>query len=215
MAIFLTLLTVGIISTLFYTPVPEDMVQKLEWAALGVPIALLLWQMIQLSHKGAEKHKQEESAPTQAQPSAAAVEQDPRKLQDAAVIQFLSRLQEKGRLIDFVMDDMTPYGDEQVGAAARIVHQGCQEVLGDFFKIAPLHDGAEEENITLAQGYDSASYRLVGSVPEQPPYTGVVLHRGWITHSVNLPRVSAADLLEDDAYVIAPAEVEIESAQSS
>lgn len=138
MAIFLTLLTVGIISTLFYTPVPEDMVPKLEWAALGVPIALLLWQMIHLGRKDAGEQTQDKSTSQQSRPSAAAVEQDPHKLQDAAVIQFLSRLQEKGRLIDFVMDDMTPYGDEQVGAAARIVHQGCQEVLGDFFSISPF-----------------------------------------------------------------------------
>jgi hypothetical protein len=213
MAIFLTLLTVGIISTLFYTPVPEEMVPKLEWAALGIPLALLLWQMIQISRRGKDKQGQEETPTPKQQPSAAAVEQDEQKLQDAAVIQFLARLQDKGRLVDFIMDDMTPYGDEQVGAAARIVHQGCQEVLSDFFKITPLHDGAEEETITLAQGYDSASYRLVGSVPEQPPYTGVVLHRGWVTHDVNLPRVSASDLIEDGAYVIAAAEVEIEPGQ--
>lgn len=213
MTTFLTLLTVAVISTLLYTPVPEELVPKLEWAALGVPLALLLWQMIQISLKDAKKQEGEDTATPQPEPLAAAVEQDPQKLQDAAVIQFLARLQDKGRLVDFIMDDMTPYGDEQVGAAARIVHQGCQEVLGDFFKITPLHDGAEEESITLAQGYDSASYRLVGSVSEQPPYTGVVLHRGWVTHSVNLPRVSAADLMEDDAYVIAPAEVEVDSAQ--
>lgn len=214
MAVFLTLLTVGVISTLFYTPVPEELVPKLQWAALGLPLALLLWQMIQISRDGAAKQQDTPSAP-ETQPSAAAVQQDPRKLQDAAVIQFLARLQDKGRLIDFIMDDMTPYGDEQVGAAARIVHQGCQEVLGDFFTIAPLHDGAEEESITLSQGYDSSSYRLIGRVPEQPPYHGVVLHRGWVTHSVNLPRVSAADLMEDDAFVIAPAEVEIEPDQQA
>lgn len=211
MSIFLTLLTIGVISTLFYSPVPEELVPKLEWAALGLPLALLLWQMVEISRKGAEKHKQEQESAPAAEPSAAAVEQDPRRLQDAAVLQFLARLQEKGRLVDFIMDDMTPYGDEQVGAAARIVHQGCQEVMADFFKIAPLHEGAEEERITLAQGYDSAAYRLVGSVPEQPPYTGVVLHRGWITQSVNLPRVDSAALMDDDTYVIAPAEVEIES----
>ncbi|MGC9518945.1 MAG: DUF2760 domain-containing protein [Desulfuromonadaceae bacterium] len=211
MSIFLTLLTIGVISTLFYSPVPEELVPKLEWAALGLPLALLLWQMVQISRKGAEKHKQEQAPAPAAEPSAAAVKQDPRRLQDAAVLQFLARLQEKGRLVDFIMDDMTPYGDEQVGAAARIVHQGCREVMADFFKIAPLHDGAEEERITLAQGYDSAAYRLVGSVPEQPPYTGIVLHRGWITQSINLPRVDSAALLDDDTYIIAPAEVEIES----
>ncbi|MFA5700323.1 MAG: DUF2760 domain-containing protein [Desulfuromonas sp.] len=211
MAITLTLLTIGVISTLFYTPVPEDLVQKLEWAALALPLALLLWQLIELSRKAArEKEEPAPPAPKPA-PRAAALQQDPRQLQDAAVLQFLARLQEKGRLVDFIMDDMTPYADEQVGAAARIVHQGCQEVLSTFFRIEPLHDGAEEGEITLAQGYDSAAYRLVGSVPEHPPYTGILLHHGWVTQSVNLPQVSGADLTDNDEYVIAPAEVEITS----
>lgn len=213
MAVTLTLLTIGIISTLLYMPVPEDLVPKLEWAALALPIVLLFWQLIELSRRGAAQQQNRKSKPAQAKMSAAAIEKDPQELQDAAVIQFLARLQEKGRLIDFIMDDMTPYGDEQVGAAARIVHQGCNEVLSDFFKIEPLHDGAEEDTITLAQGYDSAAYRLVGSVPEQPPYTGVLLHRGWVTHNVNLPRATAADLTDGDEYILAPAEVEIEQDQ--
>ncbi len=210
MAITLTLLIIGVISTLFYIPVPEELVQKLEWTALALPLALLIWQLIELSRKAARVEK--EPAPQTDKPvaCAAALQQDPRQLQDAAVLQFLARLQEKGRLVDFIMDDMTPYADEQVGAAARIVHQGCQEVLSTFFRIEPLHAGAEEDEITLAQGYDSAAYRLVGSVPEHPPYTGVLLHRGWVTHSVNLPQVSGAELTDSNEYVIAPAEVEID-----
>ena len=35
----------------------------------------------------------------------------------------------EGRLIDFLMDDLTAYGDAQVGAAARVVHEGCKAVL--------------------------------------------------------------------------------------
>ncbi|MDD2558400.1 MAG: DUF2760 domain-containing protein [Desulfuromonadaceae bacterium] len=210
MAITLTLLTIGVISTLFYGSVPENLVPQLEWAALALPLALLLWQLIELSRKAAKEKEETEALADKPPPRAAALQQDPRQLQDAAVLQFLARLQEKGRLIDFVMDDMTPYADEQVGAAARIVHQGCQEVLSNFFRIEPLHDGAEEEEITLAQGYDSAAYRLVGSVPEYPPYTGVLLHRGWVTHSINLPQVSGADLTGSDEHIIAPAEVEID-----
>ncbi len=210
MAITLTLLTIGIVSTLFYSPVPEDLVQKLEWAALALPIALLLWQLIELSRKAAKEKGETAPSTDNVAPCAAALQHNPRQLQDAAVLQFLGRLQEKGRLVDFIMDDMTPYADEQVGAAARIVHQGCQEVISEFFRIEPLHDGAEEENITLAQGYDSFAYRLIGSVPEHPPYTGTLLHRGWVTHSVNLPQVSSADLTGSDKYVISPAEVEID-----
>ncbi|MDY0212390.1 MAG: DUF2760 domain-containing protein [Desulfuromonadaceae bacterium] len=210
MAITLTLLIIGVISTLFYIPVPEELVQKLEWVALALPLALLIWQLIELSRKAAREGEEPAPQTHKPAPRAAAVQQDPRRLQDAAVLQFLARLQEKGRLVDFIMDDMTPYADEQVGAAARIVHQGCQEVFSSFFRIEPLHDGAEEEEITLAQGYDSAAYRLVGRVPEHPPYTGIMLHRGWVTRRINLPQVSGVDLTDGAEYVIAPAEVEVD-----
>ena len=122
----------------------------------------------------------------------------------AQVVQLLARLQEKGRLVDFVMDDITPYSNEEIGAGARVVHQGCNEVLKEMFDIQAVHLGDEGETLSLAADFDARAYRLVGSVPEQPPFTGTVLHRGWKTSKVTLPR------LTDTAHeVIAPAEVEI------
>jgi hypothetical protein len=31
--------------------------------------------------------------------------------------------------VDFLMEDVTTYDDAQVGAAARVVHEGCQSAL--------------------------------------------------------------------------------------
>jgi len=135
--------------------------------------------------------------PAVAQPSAESVAQ-------AQVVQFLARLQEKGRLVDFAMDDITPYSNEEIGAGARVVHQGCREVLKELFDIQAVHLGDEGETLSLAADFDARAYRLVGKVPEQPPFTGTVLHRGWKTSKVVLPR-----LTDTAREVIAPAEVEI------
>ena len=135
--------------------------------------------------------------PAVAQPSTESVAQ-------AQVVQFLARLQEKARLVDFSMDDITPYSNEEIGAGARVVHQGCREVLKEMFDIQAVHLGDEGESLSLAADFDARAYRLVGKVPEQPPFTGIVLHRGWKTSKVVLPR-----LTDTAREVIAPAEVEI------
>jgi len=44
-------------------------------------------------------------------------------------VQMLALLQREGRLIDFVLEDLTAYSDAQIGAAARDVHAGCHRVL--------------------------------------------------------------------------------------
>ena len=56
---------------------------------------------------------------------------------EAEIVAFVGLLQDKGRLVDFLMEDVTSYDDTQVGAAARVVHQGCREVLNEHFKIIP------------------------------------------------------------------------------
>ncbi len=123
-----------------------------------------------------------------------------------AVMNFVSTLQEKGRLIDFFMDDITPYADQQVGAAARVVHQGCGAALREQLQIKPVHQAAEGSSVTLEPGYETREWRLVGKVTGQPPYRGALLHRGWKVERFNLARCVAS---EGDKVVIAPAELEI------
>ena len=40
--------------------------------------------------------------------------------------QILAILQRDGRFVDFLMEDLGAYSNEQVGAAVRDVHRGCR-----------------------------------------------------------------------------------------
>jgi hypothetical protein len=125
------------------------------------------------------------------------------------IVHFLSLLQNRGRFIDFLMDDVARYDDQQVGAAARVVHQGCASVLKEYFDIVPVQGEEEGTSITLGPDYNPGQYRLVGKVVGRPPFQGTLLHRGWRTRKVTLPHL-ATDLPDTAVReVIAPAEVEL------
>ena len=124
------------------------------------------------------------------------------------VLAFLSVLQQKGRFIDFVMEDVTPFNDAQVAAASRVVHQGCAAVIREYLEISPVHGGKEGENMTIDKGADPDHYRLVGKVTGAPPFHGVVLHRGWKTTKLSLPRY-ATPVDPSAPNIITPVEVEV------
>jgi len=124
------------------------------------------------------------------------------------VLAFLSLLQEKGRFIDFVMEDVTPFNDTQVAAASRVVHQGCAAVIREYFEISPVHGGKEGEKLTIDKDADRDHYRLVGKVTGAPPFHGVVLHRGWKTAKLSLPRY-ATPVDPSTPNIITPVEVEV------
>ncbi|HRE81007.1 MAG TPA: DUF2760 domain-containing protein [Opitutaceae bacterium] len=127
---------------------------------------------------------------------------------EAEIVAFLGLLQEKGRLIDFLREDLTGASDGQVGTAARVVHAGCRAVLDEYLEIIPVRTEAEGSKITLTVGYDIAAYRLLGSVSAQPPYQGTLLHPGWQVKTLKLPRVTGVHPSRP-LPVLAPAEVEI------
>ena len=45
---------------------------------------------------------------------------------------FLGLLQEKGRFVDFLMGDVGAFSDAEVGAAGRVLHEGCKAVLASI-----------------------------------------------------------------------------------
>jgi Domain of unknown function (DUF2760) len=141
-------------------------------------------------------------APVAVQPPALAANQA-----EAEVVAFLGLLQEKGRLIDFLMEDLAGYEDSQIGAAARTVHQGCRQILNENFKISPIAEAEEGSRITVPAGYAADEYRLSGKISGNPPFTGTLVHKGWKTESVKLPRILKAD--EKRLPSIAPAQVEL------
>ncbi len=127
---------------------------------------------------------------------------------EAEIAAFLALLQEHGRLVDFAKEDITSATDQQLGAAARVVHSGCRKVLNDYFEISPFRPENEGAAVTLEPGYDAPAHRLLGSVPPNPPYSGKLVHPGWTTKSIKLPRVTGTN--DHRPWpVLAPAEIEI------
>jgi len=126
---------------------------------------------------------------------------------DAEIVSFLAMLQARGRLVDFLMDDINTYNDAQVGAAARVVHAGCKAALLEHFRISPVRAESEGATVQVAAGYLPDEYRLVGKISGPAPFSGVLVHHGWKTDAVNLPRVLRSSTNRLPA--IAPAEVEL------
>jgi len=125
---------------------------------------------------------------------------------DALIL--LSLLQERGRFLDFVAEDISAYGDAQVAAASRVVHQGCKAVIDECLALAPAHAGAEGDRITVDPAADPNRYRLQGKLAQQPPYSGVVVHRGWKTTRLTLPR-HTRPIDPAGENIVAPIDVEV------
>ncbi|RQS67502.1 DUF2760 domain-containing protein [Burkholderia sp. Bp8963] len=141
-------------------------------------------------------------------PAAAPVKAAAPELREAspqAALQLLGLLQRDARFIDFVEEDIAGYGDADIGAAARLVHDGCRAALREHFTIVPVRDEAEGSRVTLPAGFDATAVRVTGNVVGAAPFTGTVSHRGWRVADVRLPKLTGSH----DASVVAPAEVEL------
>ncbi|MBB5368896.1 MULTISPECIES: DUF2760 domain-containing protein [unclassified Janthinobacterium] len=122
-----------------------------------------------------------------------------------AALQLLALLQREARLIDFTQENLGSHADADIGAAARVVHEGCAKVMREYFTIEAVRQEAEGSRIVLNEGFDSASVRLTGNVVGSAPFKGTLSHRGWRASSVRLPKLSE----QHDAAILAPAEVEL------
>ena len=121
-------------------------------------------------------------------------------------VRVLALFQREGRLVDFLREDVTPYDDAQIGAAARSVHQGCSKVLDEYFEIVPVRDEQEEAAVTVEDGFDPSAIQLIGEVSGQPPYRGTLKHHGWRAARATLPPVPEGQ----DQTIVASAEIEIQ-----
>ncbi len=170
----------------------------LDWGILAIAILAVSFGCYTLGRSRSGVPETVRAAELPATPSAPTAEAD--------VLTFLALLQEKGRLVDFLMDDVTSYSDAQVGAAARVVHQGCQAVLQEHLQIAPIAEDSEGAPVSLEIGYNASDYRLLGQVSGDPPFKGKLVHKGWRATSVKLPRTTTK---AGEQPNIAPAQVEI------
>ena len=123
----------------------------------------------------------------------------------ASGLMLLGALQREGRLLDFLQQDIAAFSDEDVGAAARVVHGGCRRLLTQYFDVEPCSKEAEGATITVPAGFDAQRIRLTGNVAGNPPFKGTLKHHGWVTKAIRMPALSEAV----DPRVVAPAEVEV------
>ncbi len=188
------------VSAVAFVPVAEPFRQSLAPVALALAILVLIAAFLQ--------PRQKAPSPTPAdQPVRPAPERPQASRADAEIVHFLAMLQEKGRLVDFLMDDINAYGDAQVGAAARVVHAGCKGVLQEHFSIKPVRTEQEGSTVQVPAGYSADEYRLVGKIAGSAPFSGVLVHGGWKTDIVKLPQLLR--VAADPLPAIAPAEVEV------
>ncbi len=114
-------------------------------------------------------------------------------------------MQREGRLIDFLEQDIADFADDEIGAAVRVVHEGCRKVIHAHAKVLPVRDEEEESRVEVTDGVESGAIKLTGDVSGDPPYRGVLRHRGWRMENLSLPTVVPGS----DASIVAPAEVEL------
>lgn len=169
-------------SILFSGELPEDIAREFGYARAARPGA-----------KAA-------AAPAAAKPEAAKAVAGPAE----GAVELLAALQAGSRLLDFLMEDIGAYADDQVGAAVRDVHAGARQALERAVKMVPVIDGVEGA-FTKLEGVAKNSYKLLGNVPAEGKVTGGTLrHRGWRVESVKLAGVKPGERL------VAQAEIEVE-----
>ncbi|NCQ59962.1 MAG: DUF2760 domain-containing protein [Myxococcales bacterium] len=135
-------------------------------------------------------------------------EPEPVPLREAdadAAMQLLAALQRKGRFLDFLGEDVSSFSDADIGAAARVVHDGAKLAVAELFDLVPIRSEEEGSEIELEADYDAHAVRIVGDVRGQPPFRGTLSHAGWRVAAAHLPKLAEGH----DARVVAPAEVEL------
>src|SRR5262249_10564856 len=81
-----------------------------------------------------------------------------------APLRFLVLLQREGRLVDFLLEDIQAYDNEQIGAAVRDIHAKCRKALNEHLLLEPVRAENEGDSIEVPPGFDPSAVRLTGNV---------------------------------------------------
>jgi hypothetical protein len=178
---------------------------------LALVFVFLLWLCLRLSFSGALKKAAPAAArkPKAAAPRKAAADvpdpADARRNRERLYLHLISTLQREGRLMDFFAEEIEEYDDEDIGAAVRSIHENCRKIIEKYVVPTAILPEEEESEITVAPGFDPNAIKLTGNVTGDPPFKGIVRHKGWKAQKLDMPTLSG----ERDPRIIAPAEVEI------
>jgi hypothetical protein len=168
---------------------------------LGAVITLVLWFGIRLVGQRFIGTTPEPALPEKPAPPKVTA---PAKPSPTPALQLLSILQRKGRLVDFLQEDLSLYADDQIGAAVRPIHEGCKQALAEHIQLEPIFKETEGNQVTVSAGFDAHAVRLTGNIVGDPPFKGALRHRGWRVIKVDLP-----EQVQDQHNVVAAAEVEV------
>jgi hypothetical protein len=125
----------------------------------------------------------------------------------AEPLRLLALLQREGRLLDFLLEDISQVeDDQQIGAGVRELHRQAQAAIKEHLDLEPVLPNREDDPVTVPAGFDPSAIRLTGNVSGQPPFKGVLKHHGWRVKDYRLQ----APPKGSDEFVVAPAEVEIQ-----
>jgi len=166
-------------------------------AAVGGVLTLILWLLVFSLGRRLSRQVPVETVPSKVSEGRPSPE---------AAVQMLAALQREGRLIDFLQEDLSSYEDSQIGAAVRNIHTGCKEALKEHMEIRPVLVEKEGAAVTIPPGFDARAIRLTGNVTGDPPFRGILRHRGWQAEHIRLPQSGE----QKKQWILAPAEVEIE-----
>lgn len=173
--------------------------------------AIVFWFFIRIVNGGLFKKAQKSIAPETKKRLVDTAEdsrkkEEEKKEHDRRLFLYLiALLQREGRLLDFFSENLDLYEDDQIGAAVRNIHQNCKKVVDKNLNLRPVVDQNEGEEITVEPDFDPNAVKLTGNVTGDPPFKGILRHKGWQTQKPELPTLSAGQ----DSRIIAPAEVEI------
>jgi hypothetical protein len=186
-------------------------------STLLISTSLLLWLCIRFHvvraiqkadslTSGDKSQKQPEQKDEKKVEPAGPTKQERKRNERFRALHLISLLQREGRLLDFFNEDLDNFNNEQIGAAARKIHEDCKSAIQKYIGPKPILDQNEGENVTIAPGFDPSSIKMTGNVSGKPPFKGTLQHRGWRCSKFELPGLSNVK----DPNIIAPAEVEIQ-----
>ena len=156
-ALILILLVIGALMGVLYMVIPDALMANLPVIGGSAAVAaLVLWALLQWQAGAAMEQvaanarasvpapKPAPAPAAPAVPAPAPVETKPvpppppPEPDETPAIQLLAILQRKGRLVDFLQEDLSAYADDQIGAAVRPIHEGCKQALAETMTLEPV-----------------------------------------------------------------------------
>lgn len=171
------------------------------WVVLKLSVASLFGNLV--SMPACKKGRESGESPKKKDHVEKRLEQERQK---RLFLHFISVLQREGRLLDFFAEELSVYDDDQIGAAVRSIQEDCKKSVDKYLSLVPVIDKEEGDVVEVELGFDPNAITLTGNVSGEPPFTGVLRHRGWKAAKNEVPKLSDVQ----DASIIAPAEVEVE-----